>query len=304
MKKILIAPLGLLTQPKWQDSINAFRALRIGTLSLLWHWPGVNRAINQYKIGVSSGEQFFQDLQTLFPQLSHVRESDFWNAWNQSCGFTAQTQADLDMLHDMQEQGVSIYIICRSNPAHIAYIKQQYVKTLPGALFLSYEQGTIGGDLTKALMQKINLEHPGMLVDDIVHLRAEPRDKPYPNLWNNFGWLRWVLAPFQMLQYSGQQRAYRAIQQQEALFGFSGLDWPTDNTLVATFEKKILVETLTASRQPDSYNKVPDIEDLVGPRGVPCCVQRQSGEPSIELVGVGSGCQDSCTTGVKAKKCQ
>lgn len=303
MSKVLIVPLGLLTQPKWQDSVNAFKALGVGKLSLLWNWPRVNRAIKQYKIGATNNELFLQNLQTIFPQLNNIEERNFWHAWNQSCGFTEKTQEDLDALCEMKRRDVQIYIISRSNPAHIAFIKKQYGKALPGDLFLSYEQGTIDASLTDALMQEINKKHPDVQPENIVHLRSEPGEKPYPNLWSKLGWLRWLLAPFQMLQYAVKQRAFRTIEQQEVSLGFTGCNWPADNTLAETLQKQILIEQLSAKGTAALHApaaQVLDIEDLASGLAVTC--MERSARTNQEAPKSEGECPSQCLENCKAKK--
>lgn len=233
MSRVLIVPLGLVFAPNWQASINAFATLGVWKMSVLLNWPKANGIINQYRAGGIDSAQFRQQISTLFPQINQHSKKKFWQAWNQCCGFDEKSLAVLTELQELETAGAQIYLMGRTNRAHVNFIQKKVNGNLPGTLFLSYQQKTIGPELTQKLMTHIQKEHPELEAKEILHLCVVPKTKPFPNLWLGFGWLRWVFAPFAMLSYQAEQRAFSAIQAQGPKLGFQLLQQPQTQTLQA-----------------------------------------------------------------------
>lgn len=214
MSKIIIIPLGIYLNTNAQTTIDAFAKLGISKLSMLWHWPKLDKIFDSYRRGTLSTVEFEQQIGKLFPKAVENTEL-FEEYWNKCCELNKNTR---NLFQEIEElKGYKAYVFTGTNPLHAAHIEKQYGKPIPGIKFFSYEKKKLERDLRQALIMEIYQNEPNITSQDISYF-YQPAKLPVsyysglPNWLNRI--LAWCRAPFKMWYYTKAERYVQSLEQE------------------------------------------------------------------------------------------
>lgn len=294
MSTFILLPSGFIAPSNFLASVNAFARLGVWRVHALMQWPKITRTINQYKVGAIDSVQFKDNICQLFPKLKSVSDEAFWQAWNKSCDFNSLSKERLDGFIQRDTKDVSVFVIGRTNPAHMDFIRQQYGKSLPGHWVLSYDEGILGPQLTEIALEQINKVDPDAAV---FHVANKPPTFTFPYKGSSFyirgalftaltalaifspvvllaklallgimatSFTMSVTAGFKWLEQKEKDKAYAAIVQQSKTKGFGLVDWSTNNLKDVVLQVKLGILAKSRSDVCDKCELVGpvDIEDL------------------------------------------